>query len=357
MELKFKKNKVCWKKSSKVSETSYSGAILNYLENISPENKRLEYQTIDDLEDLIEEHFGSTFLIRINDLKDFSKLKMDTLNNVLKKRKLGKGAYATVYPLNNSLIVKIIKNKDNFSNAKTESRIYEFLNKRVLFNKLVYSIPMVYQSYFGINDYMVIERSKSSLWDYITQTSETVSKSTNFRNNIKSAILQTVWTLAVLQKTFPGFRHNDLKLDNILIDFKAEPLFIKFNTHKFKIKGIFIKISDFDYTNIPDHITNPKVTDPDSKTFGCTPDKRDHYDLHIFLNSLWSRRKWLPPSITKWVETIVPKELLGVESEMVKLGRLICPKKSKIITPRKLLEDPFFDLFRVTKLNSPIWGI
>src|SRR3989304_2988844 len=143
MEFKLRKNNVLWNTETKTWEISLSGVVQNYIDNVYPDGKKLDEESDYNLELFIEDTFGYSLISRINNIKEYSNIKVDEFANVLKKRKLGKGAYATVYPLDQYLIVKIIKDKDQEKNGKTESRVYNFLNKNILFNKLVYCIPVL----------------------------------------------------------------------------------------------------------------------------------------------------------------------------------------------------------------------
>jgi len=348
--LKILRNKIIWTVDKKEYILTFSAFIQNYIDNKSPNLKRLSREELDFLHEKIKDYFGCNFLQRIEKLKEYKRLKVGELKNISKKRKLGSGAHGIVYPVDENLIVKLIKNNNKMAN--TESRIHDFLVKRVLFNKLLYSIPILYQTQLGLNDYIVIERSEINCWEYINK----YNNDSNFRTCIKSIIFQVIWSFSILQKNFPGFRHNDLKLDNILLDFVDEEMYLKYGISYFKISNVFVKISDFDYTNIPDNITNPKVADEDSKKFGCSIERCDYYDLHIFLNSLWLKRMYLPPSINTWVCENLPSELRGINTENVKHGRLINPKKHKIKPFKEFLKDPFFDCFKIDKLKHPTWG-
>jgi ERCC4-related helicase len=77
-------------------------------------------------------------------------------------------------------------------------------------------------------------------------------KSSEF--NIKKLLFQIIHTLAVLQKEYPGFRHNMLNLSNIFVYLKKhENEMYELNSKKYYIpdNNFEIKITNFFLANIP----------------------------------------------------------------------------------------------------------
>lgn len=264
-------------------------------------------------------------------IKDFSK--------ITSKKILGSGTYSNVYPINQKFIAKVIKKK----NSKTEADIHKELQKLVI-DYITPGIPLFFQNYK--NSIFVIERCDCTFQRFLI---DSITMNTAKRTDmIKNIILQVLLVLAIVQQKYPGFRHNDLKIDNILLLKKPHDQFVqRYMGRYYKIfkKHPIVKISDFDYSNIPGKIQNSKLLKEGMKEFGAGTERSDHYDVHIFLNSLYSKKEILPISIVSWIETIIPKKYLVKDNELVKYGRLINPEKVKIKTARSLVRDDFFNRY------------
>jgi hypothetical protein len=92
-----------------------------------------------------------------------------------------------------------------------------------------------------------------------------------FENNSEKWIIlffQILYTLVVIQKKIPHFKHNDLHMKNILVD-KIEKGYylyrIRFNksdkiiNYRVKSMGFQIKLWDFDYSSIKNRVHNLKI--------------------------------------------------------------------------------------------------
>ena len=94
-------------------------------------------------------------------------------------------------------------------------------------------------------------------------------------NLIRSFIYQVLFALYKIRKVFPGFRHNDLHLDNILVRAGTPtPVAV---------------INDFGFSTLGDS-KNPLVNSGNfAKNWGIGDDTGPEYDVHLFLNEM---RKW-----------------------------------------------------------------
>jgi len=114
--------------------------------------------------------------------------------------------------------------------------------------------------------------------------------------NFKYAMLQIIITLSYLQETYRGFRHNDFKADNILIENSPKSNLIyklKFqNKYKcFRLRNcqVFAKIIDFELANTIDekNISSQTVLNSRdnylSKDFGLSPLQCDAFDIHLLI--------------------------------------------------------------------------
>ena len=112
--------------------------------------------------------------------------------------------------------------------------------------------------------------------------------------------------LSVTQYYIPGFRHNDFKLDNILVDeYKPKNKFIKYIifglTFYIPDIGIRLKMWDLDF-GCSDQTRNDKVEDRWSDSFGCNSEHNSIYDLHLVMlitKKYFSRN--LEPDVLKYV--------------------------------------------------------
>lgn len=274
-------------------------------------------------------------------------------------KKLGDGKYGTVWGYKDYAI-KRIKVSTN-SNGLVEKNALELLGATISRELKSPNIIGLYQyTRLDGNDYLVFEKvNGGTLWSFLQTSPNSLF--------VKGIIIQVLFTLLKCQESFPGFRHNDLKTDNILLDkaVRKEPMYLKWGNTVWKIPTNIplVKIADFDYCNIPKHVKNNKVGTDYSSTFGCTKTANKIYDLHILLNSIYSQAIHLQPAMKKWLEKQLPKNSRGVDGKSVKYGRLCNPGKwnNIIPTPLEMLNDPFFKMFKI-KYNSAklkkahIWG-
>jgi hypothetical protein len=106
---------------------------------------------------------------------------------------------------------------------------------------------------------------------------------------VRKAVFGVLYTLAILQKTFPGFRHNDLSTNNVLVKRLRTPMNTGYafggQTYYLDRVPVLAAISDYDFTHVPNHPTlsnervlggKYRVTDMPNKT----------YDTHFFLKSV-----------------------------------------------------------------------
>lgn len=173
---------------------------------------------------------------------------------------------------------------------------------------------------------------------------------------------QIISILAVIQKKYPSFRHNDLKANNILL--QKIDIDDKYNKFKYKINGkeyvipnigLQIKIWDFDFACIPGIVDNKKVSAEWTNRINVKCEKNQYYDLHFFFNTLTKKgffpQFWDSPDIDnkikQFVLRIVPKQYQSGD-KVAERGRLLI--NTEYVTPDKILKsDPFFDKMRPPK--------
>jgi serine/threonine protein kinase len=187
------------------------------------------------------------------------------------------------------------------------------------------------------------------------------------RNNLQNMdlkewrvlLFQILSVLAVIQKKYPGFRHNDMKANNILLqnmDDTVQGNFFRYqiDTTVFFVPniGYQIKLWDFDFACISGIAENAKVNSEWTNKINISNRQNRYYDICFFMVSLqrpgflhqFRECKEIPKQIIDFFDSIVPLELLN--SELInERGRLLCD--IEYTTPVEiLLTHPFFNKFR-----------
>ena len=106
---------------------------------------------------------------------------------------------------------------------------------------------------------------------------------------MRCLIFQVLYTLACLQRLLPGFRHNDLSTNNVLLKKQDAPVTTKYvvgaRTFHTENMTVAVVLADFDFTHVPGHavLSNERVT---GGRYGITDDANEGYDVHFFLKTL-----------------------------------------------------------------------
>ena len=170
---------------------------------------------------------------------------------------------------------------------------------------------------------------------------------------------QVLSVLAIIQNKYPGFRHNDLKANNLLVH--KIPISKTNNKFKYKINGqvyivpnigFQIKLWDFDFACIPGIVDNNKVEADWTKKINVVPEQHRYYDVHYFFNTLTKKGFfplfWTDESISNkvkdFVKRVIPDNLTKGKN-VTERGRLL--SKEEFMTPDYILKnDPFFKIMR-----------
>jgi serine/threonine protein kinase len=188
------------------------------------------------------------------------------------------------------------------------------------------------------------------------------------RNNYKNLknkhwrciCFQFLSVLAIIQSKYPGFRHNDLKANNILIH--EIPIELNDEKHKYIINGqsyvipnigFQLKLWDFDFATIPGLIDNSKVEAEWTNKINIKPVKNRYYDLHYFFNTL-TRKGFFPEF---WEEACIPEKVKDFVNRIIpkkfKDGNLVSERgriliDEEYLTPDEILKnDPFFKSYHI----------
>ena len=171
---------------------------------------------------------------------------------------------------------------------------------------------------------------------------------------IKSVMAQVIYNLYRIQKKYPGFRHHDLHLGNILV----RPVPVK----DMKIMGSTISnagfeavIIDFGFSVFP-RIKNPLINANNYKNIGISRKSDKHYDLHFFLNSIHNLvrqpRTRTERVVKTFIENLLPKDYLVSRSNVVKNMRLRGTKTVNL-NFEEVLSKPFFTGEKKTVVSIP----
>jgi len=176
----------------------------------------------------------------------------------------------------------------------------------------------------------------------------------------RGIFFQFLSVLAIIQNKYPGFRHNDLKANNLLV--QKIPISKTVNKFKYKINkqiyiipsiGFQIKLWDFDFACIPGLVENSKVDAEWTSKININPEQNRYYDVHYFFNTLtrkgffsefWEEDK-VPQKVREFVSRVVPDKYKS--GKMVsERGRIL--SKEEYLTPDEILKtDPFFKVMRL----------
>lgn len=171
----------------------------------------------------------------------------------------------------------------------------------------------------------------------------------NFTSEDYSVLLfQIIFYLYKMQQRFKMFRHNNLNMKSIRV-YTRNPsnkkISYKVNNKLFLIpdRGFDIKVSDYDYSNTSDYLTNTRA--PTSKNM--------YFDLFIitnYLNLFFKKHEIkLPIDIIKFMDDILPYNM-RIESKDLNTKTIIPPQykemnSNKTLPIMILLNNTFFDKY------------
>ena len=188
------------------------------------------------------------------------------------------------------------------------------------------------------------------------------------RNNYKNfkikhwrtIFFQLLSVLAIVQSKYPGFRHNDLKANNLLVnEISISPTDNKYcykiNKQIYNVPniGFQIKLWDFDFACIPDIVDNAKVNAEWTDKINIKPEQNRYYDVHYFFNT-FTKKGFFPEF---WTEPEIPEKarefVNRIIPEKYKSGDLISERGRLLVNDEYLIPDEiikndiFFKIWRV----------
>jgi serine/threonine protein kinase len=160
----------------------------------------------------------------------------------------------------------------------------------------------------------------------------------------RAIIFQVVYTLAALQSRYPGFRHNDLSTNNVLVRQErvrktwayAVPAVDTFRP-TFSAR---VALSDYDFAVVPSRLDNERVSDGH---FSVDSSPNTSYDSHFFLKSV---AKCIAIAGSKAPQTRRFLKSLGLRRRD-RLTRATEPMPA--LEPTTLLRHPYFAKLRARR--------
>ena len=196
--------------------------------------------------------------------------------------------------------------------------------------------------------------------------------------DLKIFIFQFMSGLVTLQYHIPGFKHNDIHSENVLVgtyNLKNQTTnankYIRYvlfgQDYYLPFREYCVKIYDFD-TMSSNTIVNEKLNDDIYKEVGVTREHNPIFDYHLGMNSMFKISDFLPrqTQTRDFFNRQIPMRLRGSDNRFLYYARLTNYyqtynlDKTNLIpndmeTPSHvLLNDKFFDEFRVKPNNAEI---
>jgi len=106
---------------------------------------------------------------------------------------------------------------------------------------------------------------------------------------LRGLLFQVLYTLAALQRVLPGFRHNDISTNNVLVKKLPAPAAIGYTLGgtRFVVPGVRVlaALSDYDFTHVPNFpgLANERVL---NGRYSVDAKPNASYDSHFFLKSV-----------------------------------------------------------------------
>jgi serine/threonine protein kinase len=162
----------------------------------------------------------------------------------------------------------------------------------------------------------------------------------------RTIFFQFLSVLAIIQDKYPGFRHNDLKANNLLVQAIEIPESNK--KHLYRINnqtyvvpniGFQIKLWDFDFACIKGIVDNSKVDADWTKKINISSEQNRYYDVHYFFNTLY-RKGFFPEFLT---DDAIPDKVKEFVSRVIpdkfRTGQYVSDRGRVLINEEYLIPD------------------
>lgn len=162
---------------------------------------------------------------------------------------------------------------------------------------------------------------------------------------LRSLLFQILYTLHAIQTIFPGFKHNDLHTDNIMLKFDVSPMRLKNTYLKFQAGSetyhvpyfnMIPKLIDFGFSVMPSAGLISDIVIDRQMMFrrNNTP---DHIELfHWIYNVTQASNRDKLPRVAEMLSTLEPSQCYITENYFQEV------KKVKLVPVREMLRSPLF---------------
>ena len=216
--------------------------------------------------------------------------------------------------------------------------------KALLKNRLTTASPVQLK----YNNVSFLEEFDSNLTKYMSNARSRYTDET-----LRALIFQLVYTLAVCQRLFPGFRHNDLSTNNVLVKRLPKPMSA---TYKLNDRDVFyvthvpilVALADYDFLHVPNHsgLINERVT---SGRYKVDEDTNPTYDTHFLLKSIL---KCIRSRAQAFPSTMGFLSSIPMDPNTDRLSGYIPG-----LEPRSLLTNPYFLPLRVPLTTKHVYSL
>ncbi len=214
----------------------------------------------------------------------------DTIDKFMKKKRHGDIEGAKREKEQDSILVsekfskvtQVIFNKKitpHFTRVFEERDVRNFAAKIPGLGKRLQSLSVYQRTY---NHVAFMELFDSDLTHFLT-------RKILGNHDIKTIIFQIIYTIAAAQHALPGFRHNDLSTNNVLVKNTRENKVTRYDVDGktfYTSTKYTVAITDYDFVHVPSIkiLNNRRVM---SRNYKVTDENNVSYDTHLFIKSVY----------------------------------------------------------------------
>ena len=167
---------------------------------------------------------------------------------------------------------------------------------------------------------------------------------------LKTIILQILCVLITLQNEIPGFAHNDLKLDNIMLRFSSEDLVFPMHTIQMPLVDVvFIDTETVTWNERQDVENLVKVPKEVMKDFGlCIPTWSSWTDAHLVFSDMLFNSK--NKALSDFLSQVIPFRLLSTFAD----GNILVSKRNRLTDQGRIVLNELLETGECMKLDQII---